>query len=113
MFIGGLSWQTTQGETARGAPAGPAPPPCTPCGAPAPDAPARPCALLTPGALVPSSAPRPGDPESAARLASAHGPARVGEQLRGGSGGTGGAGWAPGTRQRQLQLRSHLRLKLL
>lgn len=92
MFIGGLSWQTTQGEPARGAPAGPAPPPCTPCGAPAPDAPARPCALLTPGALVPSSAPRPGDPESAARLASAHGPARVGEQLTGvGWGGVQGA----------------------
>jgi hypothetical protein len=71
----------------RDRPPAPAPPPCTPCGTPSPDAPARPRAPLTPGALVPSSAPRPGDPESAARSASAHGPARVGEQLWGVGGG--------------------------
>lgn len=54
----------------------------------------------------------PGDPESAGRSASAHGPAGGGEEMRG-SGGIAGVGWAPGTRRRQRQLRSHLRLKLL
>lgn len=63
MFIGGLSWQTTQGERARErqpARQGTLDPP----GAPEPDTPARPCALLTPGAPAPSFAPRPGTPRA-------------------------------------------------
>lgn len=55
MFIGGLSWQTTQGEPARGSPAGPRtatlhplrrPKPGRPCPAPRPADPGRPRALF-------------------------------------------------------------------
>lgn len=84
------------------------PKPGRPCPAPRPADPGRPRALFR--------APPRGPRERSTLGERARPGAGWGAVVGGGGrveGASGGAGWAPGTRQRQLQLRSHLRLKLL
>ncbi|XP_032451237.1 RNA-binding protein Musashi homolog 1 [Lynx canadensis] len=93
MFIGGLSWQTTQ-VSEPGSASRPGRAPWTPrrpgTGHPSPAL--RPADPGRPRALF--RAP-PGDPKSAGRSACAHGPAGGGEEMRG-SGGIGGWAGPPG-----------------